>query len=287
GQLGRDEGRERARRVLELEVPVRNLAGGHLVAVALVDHRVDDLVRRVPELGKEGPRAEEDEARGGGCAEDPAIRRVEPQHPRHELERGRENEHREREHENELRVAQRKRKRGEQQRQRRKRAAQSAPPRVDGAYRESDDERRHRKTPESLPCLAVDADRLGREPHERDHADDRDGGDPGAAVHSMSNSSPMTGSTPISSTTPAMSGSSSPKEIRPNRSPTSFEIHASPSGSSGRCWRSSASVVFESARFQIRIRAGTYSLSGGRGSFARTAFACRSTSTSSWPKSSR
>jgi len=63
---------------------------------------------------------------------------------------------------------------------------------------------------------------------------------------SSSNSSPTSGSLPIRSRTSP--GISPEKEMSPNRSDGSCEIHASPSGSGGSWARSSSRVVFESAR---------------------------------------
>ena len=68
--LGEDERGERARRVLEAEVPVRNLAARDRVAVLLVDGRVDDP--RVVERAavQKRPREREDDEPQQGRADD-------------------------------------------------------------------------------------------------------------------------------------------------------------------------------------------------------------------------
>src|SRR5581483_9264718 len=107
-----------------------------------------------------------------------------------------------------------------------------------------------------LPLLEPALQDVEREREEDRRAEPRRPGR--APAHSTtSNSSTIVGSSPIRSGTVPRSGSSSPTQTRPKRSDASFETQYAPSGSSGRCSRSSSSVVFESKRFQMRIRATT------------------------------
>ena len=66
---GEDEERQRARRVLDGEVAVRDLAPPHRVAVGLVHGRVDDLAPLEAVLVERGPRRDEDRKRSRGANE--------------------------------------------------------------------------------------------------------------------------------------------------------------------------------------------------------------------------
>ncbi len=63
GERGSEKDGQRARRVLDAEVAVRNLAVRHRLAVGLVHRRVDDLVALVEPEVQQGPREREENER--------------------------------------------------------------------------------------------------------------------------------------------------------------------------------------------------------------------------------
>jgi hypothetical protein len=76
GQAGQGEDGQRAGRILELEIAVRDLSSRNRIAVALVDGRVDQLLVLVEADVQQRPRDDEERDRHERRGDDGALRRL-------------------------------------------------------------------------------------------------------------------------------------------------------------------------------------------------------------------